>query len=334
MSENMNTTTNGTRLSSCYNPTAKKIGTIFAYCLIFAVSMVGNILIGIIVYKGKAMRKPINFLIVNMAMSDLLFPIFLIPRVLAGMYVDSWLISGPLGQALCKLLPFLQNVSLTVSIQSLVLIAVDRFGAVVFPLRSSLISSKLCSFFILATWIVAMAISCPYLLALKLVENRDKLVCAPQWNKVFGKTSSFENYFTAFLIAFIFIPLVLIAVLYTIIYAKLKSHSVPGEQPVNGGQQREKSERNVLKLALAIVLGFAVCWLPISIGRVLVFFASDITTSSCSLIHFRFITFVMAFANCAINPCICFIFSAYYRQSLKNLLSCFFAVQARNKVTP
>ena len=87
------------------------------------------------------MGKPINFFIVNMAMSDLLYPIFGIPRLIVSeLYVDSWLIGGPLGQALCKLLPYLSDISLTVSIQSLVLIAVDRFGAVVYPLSSPPIS--------------------------------------------------------------------------------------------------------------------------------------------------------------------------------------------------
>ena len=97
------------------------------------------------------MRKPINFFIVNMAMSDLLFAIVVIPRDIQLLYLDSWLIGGPLGQSLCKLVYLLLTVSSTVSIQSLVLIAVDRFGAVVYPLRSPLISSKLCPFFILAT---------------------------------------------------------------------------------------------------------------------------------------------------------------------------------------
>ena len=110
-----------------------------------------------------------------MAMSDLLFPIFLLPWDLADLYVDSqWLvISGPLGQALCKLVSILTDVSSFVSIQSLILIAVDRFGAVVFPLRSPLISSKLCPFFILATWIIALAVYSPYLVAFKLVEEDD-----------------------------------------------------------------------------------------------------------------------------------------------------------------
>ena len=80
MSENANTTMNGTQPSSCSsNPTAEKIGVTFAYCLIFIFSLAGNTVNGMIVYKPKTMRKPINFFIVNMAMSDLLIPIFLIP---------------------------------------------------------------------------------------------------------------------------------------------------------------------------------------------------------------------------------------------------------------
>ena len=104
------------------------------------------------------MRKPINFFIVNMAMSDLVFQLFVIPRLIQKLYIETWLIGGPLGQALCKVISFLKDVSVLVSIQSLILIAVDRFGAVVFPLRASLIRSRLCPFFILATWTVGIVV--------------------------------------------------------------------------------------------------------------------------------------------------------------------------------
>jgi len=319
MSQDLNKTMNGTQPSSCYwNPTAAKIGITFAYCLIFIVSLAGNTVIGIIVYKTKTMRKPINFLIVNMAMSDLLVPIFSIPRNIQLLYTRSWLIVGPLGEALCKLVYFLRSVSFAVSIQSLVLIAVNRFGAVVYPLRSPLISSKLCPFFILATWIIAMAINSPYLFAMKLVEYSEGLFCRPHWKEAFGESSSFKNYFVSFSVTFLFIPLLLITILYITIYRKLHLQKIPGEQSANAGQQRQQREGNVLKMPIAIVLGFAVCWLPFAIFLFLVSFVSDIW--SCGFGYFFDVADLMIGINCCMNPCICFIFSRNYRLGLKTLL--------------
>lgn len=85
------------------------------------------LIICMIVYKTKAMKKTYQLMIANMAMSDLLYPIFLFPWFVAGMYVDSWPVSGRLGPILCKLSWFFPNVSTAVSIQDLILIAVDRF---------------------------------------------------------------------------------------------------------------------------------------------------------------------------------------------------------------
>ena len=318
MSYDLNKTMNGTQPLSCYwNPTAGKIGLTFAYCLIVFVSLAGNTVIGIIVYKMKTTRKPINFLIVNMAMSDLLFPIFLIPRDIQRLYINSWLIGGPLGQALCKLRGFLIYVSNAVSTQSMVLIAVDRFGAVVFPLRSPLITSKLCPFFILATWIIAMAFFSPYLFSFKLVEYPGGLLCRLRWKEGFGESSSHHDYYLPILIIFCLIPLVLIVILYIIIYIKLKSQKIPGEQSANAGKQRQQRERNVLKMSIAIVLGFAVCWLPYFIVRFLLFFASKIW--SCGFEYFGYFAFLMVRINCAMNPCICLIFSRNYRIGLKTL---------------
>ena len=96
MSTNLSATMNATQPSNCYNPTALRIGHTIAYCVIFIISVVGNSFIGIIVYKTKTMRKPINYLIVNMAMSDLLFPIFLIPKTVEEIQDDDWPIRGHL----------------------------------------------------------------------------------------------------------------------------------------------------------------------------------------------------------------------------------------------
>ena len=254
-----------------------------------------------------------------MAMSDLLYPILVIPMSIKELYIDYWLIGGPLGQALCKLVFFLGDLSVAVSVQSLVLIAVDRFGAVVFPLRSPLINSKLCLFFILGTWIVAMAVNPPELFALKLVEYPGKRVCERHWNEVFGESSSFENYLLSYTAVFTFIPLVLIAILYIIIYLKLKSQKIPGAQTANAGQQRQQRERNALKMAIAIVLGFAVCLLPLAIFWFILVF-TNIIWPQCGVPYLLYVVSFMALANCAVNPCICFIFSSNYRKELKALL--------------
>ena len=106
-----------------------------------------------------------------MASSDLLYPIFLIPWNLSYLHTNLFPIGGQLGQALCKLIPLFEDVSFDVSIQNLIVIAMDRFGAVVFPLCSPLIRSKLyLSSFSCTTWIVAVAVSSSLLFANEIVE--------------------------------------------------------------------------------------------------------------------------------------------------------------------
>ena len=152
MIENLNITVNGIQPQNCYSDLrAAKIGKTFVCCLFLLVSLAGNTLIAIIIYKTKTMRTTTNYFILNMAMSDLLLPILVFPSFVIEIYDGFWFFSGEQGQAFCKVMLFIQYVSCLASIENLVLIAVDRFGAVVFPLRRPLIGSKLCSFFILAT---------------------------------------------------------------------------------------------------------------------------------------------------------------------------------------
>ena len=181
-----NSAANGSSGSwSCLNFTALKIGGIVTYCLIIIVSLVANSLIVILVCKTPNLKKPINYFIANMASTDLLYPLSWIPLSLSGMHTDSFLIGGQLGQALCKLVPFFDNVSVVVATQNLILIAVDRFGAVVFPLRSPLIRSKLCPFFILATWVIAIVFFSPDLFTIELVEYLEGAWCVRKWKRVF-----------------------------------------------------------------------------------------------------------------------------------------------------
>ena len=262
-----------------------------------------------------------------MASSDLLYPTFLIPWNLSYLHTNSCLISGKLGQALCKLVPFIVSVSFVVSIQNLILIAVDRFGAVVFPLCSPLIRSKLCPFFILATWIVAAAVNSPYLFTFELVESPEGNMCVIKLEEVFGVSSSYASFVLASYILFIYIPVLLLVILYSIIVIKLKTQVHPGEQSANSQQQRDRRNRNVLQMSIAIVTVFVFCCLPYSINFIITQYQDTFTHSSRSFWIYYKVIFYVANAHCAINPVICFMFSSNYRNTLKRLIKCSF-VQA------
>ena len=203
----------------------------------------------------------------------------------------------------------------------MVLIAVDRFGAVVFPFRSPLISSKLCPFFILATWVIPMATFSPPLLALKLVHYPGKPACLLLWSETFGDNSSLLTFALATQVIFFYISMTFLIIIYSTILMNLKSQKMPGEQSANAQQQRPKRNRNVSSMAIVIVVGFVLCWLPHSI--IILAFGED-NSWNCGARYVGYnVATIMLFSNCAVNPCICFIFSGNYRQELKRLL-CYF----------
>ena len=115
----------------------------------------------------------------------------------------------------------------------MVLIAVDRFVAEVFPIRSPLISSKHCRFYILATWIIALAVWCPNLLVYTLVEYPTKQYCMPQWNGAFDDFKSFLDYNIAWCVVLLYVTLALMSILYFVIALKIKLQKTPGEQSAN-----------------------------------------------------------------------------------------------------
>ena len=308
----MNTTANGSNFWSCsslIDLSALRIGQIISYSLILVVSLIGNSLIGLIVYKTPTMRKPINYLITNMAMSDLLFPLFAISPLLS--VNNDWYISGPLGQALCKVILYLPLVSYSVSGQSHILIAVDRFVAVVFPLRSPLIGRKWFPLITTATWIVALTLHTPVLVNAKVFNYQDGVFCG----------YFLEEAWASVLAGFTYITIVLLVVLYSIILIKLKLQAPPGEQSTNVEKQLKRRNKNALRMAIAIVLAFLFCCVPYTTVH-LIMTLNDSVWYSCSLELFTIFARLMYIANCAVNPFICLIFSSNYRQGLRKLLKC------------
>ena len=121
-------------------------------------------------------------------------------------------------------------------------------------------------------------------------------------------------------------PFVVLVILYSIILIKLKKQAHPGEQLASAEEQRTRTNRNVLKMTIAIVVAFFICWIPFSIQVVTVYFVPKNTLDCKFLVSYNVALF-MAYANCAINPIICLTFSSNYRQALRRLVNCCGAVQ-------
>ena len=132
----MNTSTEGP-LNSTSAACSGTVSAMFTTSLtaISAAAFVGNILVATTFIKTPSLRTNINYCIVNMAVSDLLSPFFNWPLYASeGMLTTNIFINQPSAGFVCKIAMYLRTVSQTVSVLSLVLIAFDRFIAIVFPL--------------------------------------------------------------------------------------------------------------------------------------------------------------------------------------------------------
>ena len=206
------------------------------------------------------------------------------------------------------------------------MITVDRFAAVVVPLRSPLISRKVCRCLIVGTWILAAAFHSPNFFTFNLVEYQEGKRCMNQWEVIFAEKSSLAIYLLSTYIFSFYIPFVVLAILYSIILIKLKKQAHPGEQSASAEEQRTRRNRNVLKMTVAIVVAFFICWIPFSIQLVTSYFVPQ-NTLDCKFWVSYYVALFMAYTNCAINPIICLTFSSNYRQALTRLVNCCDAVQ-------
>lgn len=95
-------------------------------------------------------------LILHLSMADLLVTVF----CMAGDAIWSYNVAWLWGNAACKIFKFLQMFSLYSSTFVLVLIGVDRFVAVRYPMKG-LNTSQRCSRFLLLAWVLSFVLATP-----------------------------------------------------------------------------------------------------------------------------------------------------------------------------
>ena len=130
-----------------------KLGQTLTYAAILYLSLLENSLITIFRYREKNLRRTVDFFIVNMACSDILFAITVVPRRITEILSSplEWHVHGFLGEVLCRITDIVQDVSTAVSIESLVLITVNRFQSIMFPLRPNFVTPSIRGMLIVLT---------------------------------------------------------------------------------------------------------------------------------------------------------------------------------------
>ena len=302
----------------------EKVGKVSAYIVLLLTALLGNIIVISVVFKSKRVQRNVNFLILNMAASDLFVPVFVCPRKIVAILMDTeskWLLTGLAGQISCKAIFFAQDVATAVSIQTLVLIALERFMAVVFPLRISMLTSRMRVVLIVLTWIVGSALHAPYFYIFKLAETGMEAHCVLSWAPAFAEPRSSKIYATFLCVFLILIPFSLLSVIYSIIVWTLVRERNALKHAVRGGVIRDRMNRNVLKMALTIVAVFAICWAPFNIYMFVLIFVWNWKVPFCNTSNFQFTAVFLAYANTAINPLVYFVFVEHYRRILRKTLS-------------
>lgn len=122
-------------------------------------SLIGNAATIWSITKNRRKRhgcSAIYILILHLSVADLLVTVFCIGGEAIWSYTVAWLLDN----VACKLFKFSQMFSLYLSTFVLVLIGVDRFVAVRYPMRS-LNTSQRCNRLVTFTWILSFILSIP-----------------------------------------------------------------------------------------------------------------------------------------------------------------------------
>ena len=225
-----------------------------------------------------------------------------------------WLVDGALGEALCKLTAFFQDISTAVSVQTLVAIAFDRFYAVWFPLKAARIKPNV-KYIILLIWLISTIIHAPYLYGFQIGTFSGKTYCYVGWSRSVTKIV-----FLLLIIIIYVIPLGLITTLYSLIVKKLRKQTLYGVRNlVVQHFTREKRNRNVLKMSLAIVVVFFLSMSPFVVYLSIALFSPEGTV--CLSKDFRFATQYLVHSNGIMNFFTYFTFNQSYRHGFLAILS-------------
>lgn len=278
---------------------------ITCYSIIIVAGTIGNLML-ILHLAFKRHRKTSQYFILNLATVDLLTCALSIPFDISLLVLGGW----PFGPVMCRLVYPLQTLFMAVSVSTLLCMALERYRAIIHPLKPK-IPGRVIILVIFLIWVISTGLVSPYAAALKMTDGE----CVENWP---NNDPNYPKAFTlcVFLILYLS-PLCVITAAYARVGVRLRVHSQKAELLVGAhsgksrstAKNRTRQNIRIVKFFVLVVVAFALCLLPFQV----MWMWSDFGNGQKWKHFYTFLTFanVMVYANSAVNP---YIFGALARR--------------------
>ena len=299
------------------------IETLFAvlFAVIAAVDLAGNALVCLVLFSGgRRTRRALNTLLGNLAVANVLFGAFVLPRhVLGHAFTHP---GGTSGDFLCKFLTGGTFIWTSAAASGILLVAIafERYFAIVLPIGNRFRLSRRRVLCVVAfAWMFAVLLSAPSIAAMQYDAQSD--FCAEVWPSWYLTPTVH--------VVFVFVcncvlPILSMTFLYLRIIFKLW-RDAPQQAHVTQAV-RVKARKRVTFMLVTVTAVHTLCWSPNYIFYLLIYVASNWTYGS-TLYN---LTVLIILLNSACDP---FLYAWYldgFRQRLRRLLCCC----QRNRTSP
>ncbi|XP_029884024.1 pinopsin isoform X1 [Aquila chrysaetos chrysaetos] len=219
--------------------------------VVVSASVVNGLVI-VVSIRYKKLRSPLNYILVNLAVADLLV-------TLCGSSVSfSNNVNGffVFGKRMCELEGFMVSLTGIVGLWSLAILAFERYVVVCRPLGDFRFQHRHavsgCAF----TWSWSLLWTTPPLMGWSsYVPEGLRTSCGPNW---YTGGSNNNSYILALFVTCFVMPLSLILFSYTNLLMTLQAAAAQQQE----SDTTQQAEREVTRMVIAMVVAFLICWLP------------------------------------------------------------------------
>ncbi|XP_072514985.1 trace amine-associated receptor 6-like [Salminus brasiliensis] len=300
--------------ASCRKEVRSGPGNILLFIVLSCVSVCTvflNLLVIISISHFKQLHTPTNLLILSLAVADLLVGMFVMPVKIMQLIDSCWY----LGETACSISEMINGLSVSASLCSLVLIAVDRYIAVSDPLLySTRITVSKTSLFISLGWSLGLlyVIICLYI--------NDHLLPSQIISRCYGEcvVSVKHSWVIVDLVLSFLAPCSVILILYSIIFIAARRQAKAVRAVTDASKRHgsaNSSETKAAKTLGIVIFVYLASWIPYYISSLSV---ESVTSSSLVWTVFGWLVYM----NSSVNPLIYALFYSWFRASVKFIVTC------------